>query len=161
MFTKSVMSSNYLILCRSLLLLPSIFPSIRVFSNELAFCIWCPKYWMDLLVSVSLPRSCGQMSKFSRPCTLEFPPHAHWCLGEHPDVETREGTKCIMRMRLSSEMPTSPFLIQPPPGGEQGRKSLTPQGSGPRSPFGRGTTLGSHYDVVLGNSNCPYTSNIY
>ena len=35
----------HLILCRPLLLLPSIFPSIRVFSNESAFCITWPKYW--------------------------------------------------------------------------------------------------------------------
>ena len=39
------MPSNHLILCHPLLLLPSIFPSIRVFSNESALCIWCPKYW--------------------------------------------------------------------------------------------------------------------
>ena len=42
---KLVMSSNHLILCRPLLLLPSIFPSIRVFSNESALCIRWPKYW--------------------------------------------------------------------------------------------------------------------
>ena len=41
---KAVMPSNHLILCRPLLL-PSIFPSIRVFSNELALCIRWPKYW--------------------------------------------------------------------------------------------------------------------
>ena len=40
-----VMLSNHLILCRPLLLLPSIFPSIRVFSKESALCIRCPKYW--------------------------------------------------------------------------------------------------------------------
>ena len=45
MSTESVMPSNHLILCRPLLLLPSIFPSIRVFSNELALCIRWPKYW--------------------------------------------------------------------------------------------------------------------
>ena len=39
------MPSNYLILCHPLLLLPSIFPSIRVFSNESALCIRWPKYW--------------------------------------------------------------------------------------------------------------------
>ena len=39
------MPSNHLILCRPLLLLPSIFPSIRVFSNELALRIRWPKYW--------------------------------------------------------------------------------------------------------------------
>ena len=45
MFTESVMPSNHLILCRPLLLLPSIFLSIRVFSNESVFCIRWPKYW--------------------------------------------------------------------------------------------------------------------
>ena len=42
---ESVMPSNHLILCRPLLLLPSIFPSIRVFSNESALSIKWPKYW--------------------------------------------------------------------------------------------------------------------
>ena len=42
---KSVMLSNHLILCCPLLLLPSIFPSIRVFSNESVFHIRWPKYW--------------------------------------------------------------------------------------------------------------------
>ena len=42
---ESVMPSNHLILCRPLLLLPSIFPSIRVFSNESVLCIRWPKYW--------------------------------------------------------------------------------------------------------------------
>ena len=42
---KLVMPSNHLILCRPLLLLPSIFPSIRVFSSELALHIRWPKYW--------------------------------------------------------------------------------------------------------------------
>ena len=41
----SVMPSNHLILCCRLLLLPSVFPNIRVFSNELAVCIRWPKYW--------------------------------------------------------------------------------------------------------------------
>ena len=39
------MPSNHLILCRPLILLPSIFPSIRVFSNESALCSRWPKYW--------------------------------------------------------------------------------------------------------------------
>ena len=42
---KSVMPSSHLILCHPLLLLPSIFPNIRVFSNESVFCIRWPKYW--------------------------------------------------------------------------------------------------------------------
>ena len=45
MSIHSVMPSNHLILCRPLLILPSIFPSIRVFSNELVICIRWPKYW--------------------------------------------------------------------------------------------------------------------
>ena len=45
MSIELVMLSNHLILCRLLLLLPSIFPSIRVFSNDLALCIRWPKYW--------------------------------------------------------------------------------------------------------------------
>ena len=76
--TESVMSSNHLILCRPLLLLPSILPSIRVFSNESVLCIRWPKYqsfnfsislsnehpglisfrmdWLDLLQSKGLSR---------------------------------------------------------------------------------------------------------
>ena len=42
---ESVMPSNHLILCHPLLLLPSIFPSIRVFSNESVLHIRWPKYW--------------------------------------------------------------------------------------------------------------------
>ena len=45
MSIESVMPSNHLILCLHLLFLPSIFPSIRVFSNESALCIRWPKYW--------------------------------------------------------------------------------------------------------------------
>ena len=45
MSVESVMPSNHLILCRPLLLLPSIFPSIRMFSSESVLCIRWPKYW--------------------------------------------------------------------------------------------------------------------
>ena len=45
MFIESVMPSNHLILCCPLLLLPLVFPSIRVFSNQPALPIRCPKYW--------------------------------------------------------------------------------------------------------------------
>ena len=45
MSIESVMPSNHLILCRPLLLWPSIFPSIRVFSNESVLRIRWPKYW--------------------------------------------------------------------------------------------------------------------
>ena len=49
---ESVISSNHLILCHPLLLLPSIFPSIRVFSNESVFRIRWPKYWSFSSTSV-------------------------------------------------------------------------------------------------------------
>ena len=49
MSTESVMPSNHLILCRRLLLLPSIFPSVRVFSNELPLCIRWLKYWSFII----------------------------------------------------------------------------------------------------------------
>ena len=48
MFIESVMPSNHLILCHPLLLLPSIFPSIRVFSSKSALNIRWPKYWSFL-----------------------------------------------------------------------------------------------------------------
>ena len=54
MFIESVMPSNHLILCHPLLLLPSIFPSIRVFSSESVLCIRWPKYWS---FSFSISRS--------------------------------------------------------------------------------------------------------
>ena len=52
MSIKSVMPSNHLILCRPLLLLPSIFPSIRVFSNESALCIRCQSIGISASASV-------------------------------------------------------------------------------------------------------------
>ena len=52
MSINSVMPSNRLILCLPLLLLPSIFPNIRVFSNESALHIRCPKYWSFSFTSV-------------------------------------------------------------------------------------------------------------
>ena len=54
MSIQSLMPTNHLILCRLLLLLPSIFPSIRVFSNELAVHIRWPKY-RSFSFSISLP----------------------------------------------------------------------------------------------------------
>ena len=54
MSIESVMSSNHLIFCHPLLLLPTIFPSIRVFSNESALHIRWPKYW-NFSFSISPP----------------------------------------------------------------------------------------------------------
>ena len=53
---ESVMPSKHLILCCPLLLLPSIFPIIRIFSNELALLMWWPKYWsFSFSISPSFP----------------------------------------------------------------------------------------------------------
>ena len=60
---ESVVPSNHLILCRPLLLLPSIFPSIRVFSSELALCIWWPKYW-SFSFSISPSNECSGLISF-------------------------------------------------------------------------------------------------
>ena len=53
MSIESVMPSNHLILCRPFLLLPSVFPSIRVFSNESVLHIRWPKYWSFVFQSIS------------------------------------------------------------------------------------------------------------
>ena len=53
MSIESMMLANHLILCRPLFLLPSVFPSIRVFSNELALCIRWLKYW-SFSISLSM-----------------------------------------------------------------------------------------------------------
>ena len=52
MSIESVMSSKHLTLCRPLLLLPSVFPSIRIFSNESVLCIRWPKQWSFSSTSV-------------------------------------------------------------------------------------------------------------
>ena len=53
MSIELVMPSNHLILCRPLLLLPSVFPSIRVFLNESVLCIRWPKYYWSFNLSIS------------------------------------------------------------------------------------------------------------
>ena len=63
MSIESVMPSNHLILCRPLLLLPSIFPSIRAFSNESVLCIKWPKYWCSSF-SISLSNEYSGLISF-------------------------------------------------------------------------------------------------
>ena len=57
------MASNHLILCRPLLLLPSSFPNIRVFSKESVLCIRWPKYW-SLRFSISPSSECSGLISF-------------------------------------------------------------------------------------------------
>ena len=63
MSIKLVMPSSCLILCRPLLLLPSVFPSIRVFSSESVLCIRWPKYWRFSL-SISPSSECSGLISF-------------------------------------------------------------------------------------------------
>ena len=65
MSIESVMPSNHLTLCHPLLLLPSIFPSIRVFSNELVLCIRWPKDWnFSFSISISPSNEYSRLSSF-------------------------------------------------------------------------------------------------
>ena len=63
MFIELVRPSNHLILCRPLLLLPSIFPSMRVFSNESVLCIRLPKCW-SFSFSISPSNECSGLISF-------------------------------------------------------------------------------------------------
>ena len=64
MSIELAMPSNHLILCHPLLLLPSIFPSIRGFSNELALCIRWPRYW-SFSFSISPSNKYSELISFS------------------------------------------------------------------------------------------------
>ena len=66
MSIESMMTSNHLALCHHLLL-PSIFPSIRVFSNEFAYCIRWPKYW-SFSFSISPSNEYSGMVSFRIDC---------------------------------------------------------------------------------------------
>ena len=77
MSTESVMPSNHLIFCCPVLLLPSIFPSIKVFSNELALCTRWPKYWSFSISLSSEYYTCSHvymMSFLPHPTSFEFSP---------------------------------------------------------------------------------------
>ena len=67
MSIKSVMLSNHLILCRPILLPPSIFPNNRVFSNESVLCIRWPKYW-SFSFSISLSNEYSELISFRIDC---------------------------------------------------------------------------------------------
>ena len=67
MSIESVMPSNHLVLCHCLLLLPSVFPSIRVFFSELTLCIRWPKYW-SFIFSISLSSEYSGLISFRIDC---------------------------------------------------------------------------------------------
>ena len=69
MSIESVMPSNHLILCHPLLLLTSIFPSIRVFSNESALCMRWPKYW-SFSFNISPSNEHSGLTSFNMDCWI-------------------------------------------------------------------------------------------
>ena len=71
MSIESVMLSNRLILCHPLLLLPSIFPQIRVFSNESVFCIRWPKYW-SFSFNISPSKEYSRLISFRMDCWISL-----------------------------------------------------------------------------------------
>ena len=112
---ESVMPSNQLILCRPLLLLPSIFPGLRVFSNESVLRIRWPKYWMakevpETIVSVwnILPLCFSFL--FFLPLVKAYPPSALRAVSfDHssPTPNTHTGTHSLVALLTS---PGNTFL---------------------------------------------------
>ena len=87
MSIESVMPSNHLILCRPLLLLPSIFPSIRVFSDESALHIRWPKYW-NFIFNISPSNEKG-VESLCKEIVAETLPN----MGRDLDIQVFEGHK--------------------------------------------------------------------
>ena len=92
---ESMMPSNHLILCRPLLLLPSVFPSIRVFSNESVLCIRWPKNW-------SFSFSISPSNEYSGPISFRI----DWL-----DLLAVQGTLKSLLQQHSSK--ASIFITQP------------------------------------------------
>ena len=94
MFIKLVMLSSHLILCRPLLLLPLIFPSIRIFSNESALCIRWPKYW-SFSFSISSSSEYSGLISFRSDCfNLLAVQGSLKCLLQHHTTNTENNAQC-------------------------------------------------------------------
>ena len=87
MSIESLMTSNHLILCRPLLLLTSIFPSIRVFSNESVLCIRWPKYG-SFSFSISPSKLFLFCSYGSKGKEIQWFAHISWLIVEEPSCNT-------------------------------------------------------------------------
>ena len=82
MSIESVMPFNHLILCGPLLLPPSIFPSIRVFSNESVLCIRWPKYWVFTSI-ISPSNEYSELISFRMNTGSPCSPRGSQCLLQH------------------------------------------------------------------------------
>ena len=93
MSIESVMASNHLILCRPLLLSPSIFPRIRVFSNESVLRIRWPKYWRTwYIISLQGGADGTQRKMIERSvCVMGDPKEAGGSLGDQDGFPVRLG----------------------------------------------------------------------
>ena len=129
MSIESVMLSNHLILCHSLLLLPSIFPSIRVFSNESALRMRWPKDWR-FSFNISPSNECCLVAKScltlatpwtvapQDPLSTGFPRQAYWWPFPSP------GDLPNPRVNTTSPALADGFFTTVPPGKP---KSIVPQ----------------------------------
>ena len=89
---ESVIPSKHLILCHPLLLLPTIFSSIRVFSNELALCIRWPKYWSFSISPSSVSNSTSWLLSSGTQRSehmLKLQSHSKNTVLSHPDFKPR------------------------------------------------------------------------
>ena len=95
MFILSMIPLNYLIICCPLLLLPSIFPSIRVFSNDLALCIRWPKYW-------SFTFSISPSSEYSELISYRI----HWFISSQSKGLSKVFSSTTIQKSINSSAPS-------------------------------------------------------
>ena len=112
MSIESVTPSNHLILCRPLLLLPSIFPGIRVFSNESALRMRWPKYWSFSFYTPKKNKKKNRCSKIRNTLWVSEHPlgarHCFWCCNKDPGPSSWWETGMGYWMRLEALCPPGP-----------------------------------------------------
>ena len=102
MLIESVMLSNHLILYHPLLLFPSIFPSISVFSNESVLWIRCPKYWsFSFSIQFSSVQSLNHVQLFATP----------WIAALQASLSITNSRSLLKLMPIKSAMPSSHFTL--------------------------------------------------
>ena len=101
MSIELVIPSNHLILCHPLLLLPSIFPSIRVFSNESVLCVRWPKYWS---FSFSTSSSCEYSGLIFQDWLALSPCCPRDCQESSPALQLESINSSVLRLLLQKAM---------------------------------------------------------